>query len=249
MPKLHEINALVSGLKSETEKGVTELYKAVQKEGLFDGFSRTYKPLDEEGGERLPPEGQRVQMKVADVVAQAGRWWSNLWDLVAAQDAGNQHARADVVVDGRVVLPQVPVTTLLFLEKQLNDVETFVSKLPTPDPAEEWEYDPQQDVLKTKPAASHRTKKVPRAHVLYEATDKHPAQVQAYTEDVVTGYWTKTQYTGRVSSKERNAMLARAKALKDAVKVARERANACEAEKKKVAAPLLDFVFGHSETK
>jgi hypothetical protein len=70
-----------------------------------------------------------------------------LWNLVFTQDTGNQSARADIVVDGKVVLANVPVTSLLFLDKQVNDLETFVSKLPTPDPAEEWTHDPNTGAL------------------------------------------------------------------------------------------------------
>jgi hypothetical protein len=177
------------------------------------------------------------------VVSDARAKWSELWDLVATQDRGNQDARADVVVGGEVVLPQVPVTTLLFLEKQLNDLETFLSKLPTPDPGEDWDYDANTDQLKTPVTKTTRTKKVPRNHVVSPATDKHPAQVQVYQEDVVVGHWSKTAYTGRVPAKTRNAWVARAKALRDAVKQAREVANMTEVAKAPVAQKIFDHVL------
>jgi hypothetical protein len=43
-PKLNQVIAIVAGRKADVAKGVTELYHAIQKEGLFDGISRTYKP-------------------------------------------------------------------------------------------------------------------------------------------------------------------------------------------------------------
>ncbi len=81
---------------------------------------------------------------------QAREKWTELWNLVLTQDTGNQSARADVVVAGKTVLANVPVTTLLFLDKQVDDLETFVSKLPTPDPTDEWAHAPNSGLLRSR---------------------------------------------------------------------------------------------------
>ena len=82
-----------------------------------------------------------MQQRADDLIRQAIGKWTELWNLIYTQDLGNQQAKADVVVDGKTLLQQVPVTFLLFLDKQVNDLKTFISKLPTPDPAEEWSHD------------------------------------------------------------------------------------------------------------
>jgi len=84
-------------------------------------------------------------------------------------------ARADVVIDGQTIATDVPVTYLLFLEKQLVDLHTFVKKLPVLDAAESWVRDDSTDSWRTEAVRTIRTKKVPRNHVKAEATDKHPA--------------------------------------------------------------------------
>src|SRR6478609_9194664 len=98
MPKLNQVNALVTARKGEAEKTVTELYKLIQKEQLFAGRERTYRPLDEVNGQKLPAESQRVQQRADDLIRQAREKWTEVWNLVATQDAGNQAAYADVVV-------------------------------------------------------------------------------------------------------------------------------------------------------
>ena len=90
----------------------------------------------------------------------------------------------------------MPVTYLLFLEKQLADLHTFVKKLPVLDAAESWALDASTDCWATEPVQTLRTKKVPRNHVKAEATEKHPAQVEVYYEDVRIGYWTQTKFSG-----------------------------------------------------
>lgn len=244
MPKLNQINAMVTGRKGEVERAVTEIYKILQKEQLFNGRSRQYRPYDEEQGEKLPPESQKVQQEAKKLVEQAVAKWTDLWDLTLTQDAGNQQAKADVLIDGQIVLKDVPVTNLLFLEKQVNDVETFVGKLPTPDPAEDWNYDPAIGLLRSKPAQSIRTKKEPTRFEKAPPTKEHPAQVELLFIDTPVGVWTMIQYSGCILVDEKNAILARIKKLKDAIRVARERANLLDIEPRRASEPLFRYIFG-----
>ncbi len=244
MPKLNQVNAIVTARKGDAEKQITELYKLIQKESLFGGRERTYRPLDEVNGQKLPPESQRVQQRVDDLIRQAREKWAELWNLVYTQDTGNQQAKADIVVDGRTILPNVPVTSLLFLDKQVNDLETFISKLPTPDPAEEWTHDPNTGLLRGRATESVRTSKEPTVIVKYDATKEHPAQTELFTKDVPVGTWTQILYSGSLPADRKNAILARVRKLHDAIKVAKEQANLLEVERLKVGEPLLGFVFG-----
>ncbi len=244
MPKLNQINAVVSARKNEAEKAVTELYKLIQKDALFTGRERMYRPLDEVNGQKLPAESQRVQQRVDDLVRQARDKWTELWNLVLTQDTGNQSARADIVVDGKVILASVPITSLLFLDKQVNDLETFVSKLPTPDPSEEWNHDPNTGLLRSKANESLRTSKEPTVIVKYPATTEHPAQTELFTKDVPVGTWTQILYSGCIATDRKNTILARVRKLQDAIKAAKEQANLLEVERQKAGEPLLEFVFG-----
>ncbi len=240
--KLCQVNALIQGKKSEAQKEVTDCYKLIQKEGLFDGLLRTYQPKDEEG-EPLPSEEKKVQLNYKTILDLAKTKWTELWDLVATQDLGNQQATADIKVGSQVILPAVPVTTLLFLEKQLNDLETFIDKLPTPDPSHDWNFDPNLNQLKTRQQETVRTKKVPKNHVKAAATDKHPAQVEVYMEDIPVGRWLQTLFTGRVPAQTKSQVLSRVKLLKDAVKLAREEANTIKVDPRKIADPIFKFIL------
>ncbi|WP_443732109.1 DUF7873 family protein [Streptantibioticus silvisoli] len=61
------------------------------------------------------------------------------------KERANRAARADVTVEGRTILADVPVTWLLFLEKRLTDLRTFVKKPPVLDAAGSWSPDPSTD--------------------------------------------------------------------------------------------------------
>lgn len=243
MPKLNQIIALTAGKKSQAHKTITEAYQNLQKTSLLEGISRNYKPKDDEG-EQLPPEKKLVQSKVKDSVRGVVAALTDLFDIVATQDQANCQARANVQVDGTVVLKNVPVTTLLFLEKQLVDIHTFVEKLPTLDPGEAWSYNPDVDHYASEPYQTTKTKKVMKNHVKAEATKEHPAQVETYTEDVVVGYWTTIKFSGSIPAKEKNELLDRVRKLQEAVKLAREEANGMEVETKKIGAAVLQHIFG-----
>jgi len=240
--KLNQLIAVLPGKKSAAQEALTQAYHVLQKPDLFSGLTRQYQPKDE-GGEPQPPERKMPQAKVNDLVARATVALTAMMDAVAAQDRANTEARADVVVGGRVLLPQVPVTTLLFLEKQLVDLKAFAEKLPTLDPAEEWEYKADFDYHASKPAQTNRTKKVPKVIEKAPATKEHPAQVELHHEDVWVGTWTTVKFSGAVPAKEKNAILERVAQLSEAVKSAREEANGIEVKPAKLGGPVLDFVF------
>jgi hypothetical protein len=183
-------------------------------------------------------------VKTEQVIADVAAALTRLFDVTATKDWTNCVARADVVVDGRTIAAQVPVTYLLFLEKQLVDLHTFVRKLPVLDAAESWNYDSSADCFATDPVQTLRTRKVPRNHVKAEATEKHPAQVEVYHEDVTVGYWRTVKFSGALPASRVNELIDRVEKLQAAVKFAREDANGTEIEDRKVGERVLGYLFG-----
>jgi hypothetical protein len=243
MARLNQIIAVEKGIKSRSFQELTESHQALQRTTQLAGISRTYRPKDEEG-EQFPPESTRVQVKAEDVIRQTVESLTGLFDVTATKDWTNCKARADVMVDGRALLSQVPATYLLFLEKQLVDLHTFIKKLPVLDAAETWTFDASADCWATEPVQTVKTKKVPRNHVKAEATEKHPAQVEVYYEDVIVGYWRTVKFSGALPAQRINELLARVEKLQQAVKFAREEANNIDAEEQKVGEKVFSYLFG-----
>lgn len=243
MARLNQIIAIEKGIKSRSVQELAAAQQALQKPALQAGIARTYRPKDEEG-EQLPPESNKVQVKAEQVLRQTVEILTKLFDVTATKDWTNCRARADVVVDGQTLLAQVPVSYLLFLEKQLADLQTFIKKLPVLDPAETWAFDPSADCWATEPVQTVRTKKIPRNHVKAEATEHHPAQVEVYYEDVTVGYWRTVKFSGALPASRINELLGRMERLQQAVKFAREEANNTEAEELRVAQRVFQYLLG-----
>jgi hypothetical protein len=240
--RLSQLVAVEKPIKTEAYGTLSAVHHQVQKPPLLAGITRTYRPRDDEG-ELLPPESTRVQLRAIDAIGEVTQALARFYDVTATRDWANTTARADIKVAGATLLRDVPVPYLLFLEKQLQALHTFVEKLPVLDPSEEWMWDQDKGVYRTPAYETQRSKKVPRNHVLAEATPQHKAQVEIIYEDIPVGTWTTVKYSGALPASHVKAILERVNALRDAVKFAREEANATEISQVRVAEPLLNYLF------
>lgn len=242
MARLNQIIAIEKNVKSTSNRDLTDVYQKLDKADLFAGLTRSYKPKADDG-DRYPGETKRVQYTVKDALSGARNALVELFNVTGTKDATNAVAKADIVVDGEVLVKGAPATYLIFVEKQLVDLHTFVSKLPVLSPDEKWSVNEATGLFATEPVETVKTKKVPRNHVLAAATDKHPAQVQVYNEDVVEGYWTLVKFSGAIPLPKRAEILAKIEKLQKAVKFAREQANMVDAVEFAPGKAILDYIF------
>lgn len=245
MTKLNQLVAIERDVKQKAGQEITDAYHLIQKPDLFKGLSRTYKPRDEDG-ELFPSESTRVQVSSNDLFAQIKKSMTRLFDITATKDYSNTlpEARGTVkLADGTVLVDSAPVPFLLYLEKELKDLRTFISKIPTLDPAQNWTLNESNNTYAADAVETARQKKVPVAFVKYQATDKHPAQVEVVHEDVLAGTWTKIEFSGAIPETRRLELDERVVTLLEAVKFAREKANLAEVTDQKVGAAILDYVF------
>jgi hypothetical protein len=221
--KLNQVIAIVKGRKARAQKAITEAYRGWAP-NLLTGLTKNYKPLDEDG-EKLPSESKVVAIKVQTVLEDVLDKLRDYQNVVLTQEYGNQTAKADVRIDGKDILKDVPVTGLLFLEKQLVDLLTFTKALPILSIDKEWKYDNNRGVFITEPEVTSRSKKLPEKVVKYEATKEHPAQVEMFGVDKVVGNWTTVHMSGAIRKENKDNVIKRIEKMQDAVKRAREEAN------------------------
>lgn len=244
MAKLNQIIAVEKGIKSKVYSNLTELNKLVQKSDLFNGLIKKYEKKDEEG-EDLPSEKKKVQYTVTEVLKTVERSLSELMTVTARKDYTNTEAKADVKIGDKTLVVGAPVSFLLFLEKTLTDVRTFVGNLPVLDEGENWTFDEKTGLYNTEVVKTHRTKKVQKPIVLYPATEQHPAQTQLITEDIIAGFWNQVKHSGAIPKTEKAAITERVDNLLKAVKEARESANIHEEVKSpEVGDVIFDYIFG-----
>lgn len=241
--KLNQIIAIEKGVKSRVYGEVTELHKESQKVEPYTGFAKIYRKRDEEG-EEVPPEHKRVRLSAPEVLRKLSAVQTELFDIEATKEWANTEARADVVVEGTVLVSQAPVTWLLFFEKQLTDMRTFIDKMPVLDDAEEWTEDPNTGLYRSARVVTHRTRKTPKVVVKYEATKEHPAQTELIYEDLVIGYWDTVKHSGALPAPRKAALLERLDKLLKATKMAREQANDRDCQRVEVGEKIFRWLVG-----
>lgn len=243
---LSQLLAVRKGVQADVHSTITGLHRDSQKLPLLSGLTRSYRKIDDADPD-LPGEAQRVQVRTDDVLGAVRDAYTRLWDLTATIDVTNCEARGTIRAAGTlersVEVSGVPVSTLLFLEKQLTNLHTIVEKLPELDPAEDWRWDDNASAWASAKTTTVRSKKVPRNHVLAEATDKHPAQVQVWHEDVPVGYWDTVKFSGAIPADRKRQILARLTEVREAVKMAREEANAVPVQDTNVANALFNYIL------
>lgn len=243
MTQLHEILAAQGTVNNRALQAVSAVQEAFRKAPRLQGLTRHYQPTDDLG-ERLPSESVIVQTTVPHQLAELQKALTPAFDLAAQRDWTNTAAKAALKVDGTIIIDNVPVTYLMDLQHRLVELRTLFQQTPVLDPTENWRFDETRGYWVTNEVVTTRTKKIPRNHVKAEATERHPAQVDVYYEDVIVGNWYRTHSSGMLPPAQLALLLARTDNLLTAVQVARAAANSAQViSPPPVGKALFDYLY------
>lgn len=239
MKKLHELLSVEPDLRTEAQKVSDEVRKTLADPRLVTGLIRIFRPLvDDED----PEPDERTEM-ITTATAELDRFnlaMGKFVDSALTKEMTNTEASADLKVGGKVFV--LPATALLNLENRLGEIRKVYAATPTLDPAEIWHYDSDLEVHVSNVRKTFKTRKVPKTHVAYEATEDHPAQVQIYNEDIRVGERETILHSGAVTLARKRLLLSRIDTFSKEVKQARQRANDIEVKKVEIAEIIFDVI-------
>ena len=225
-------------------KIVAETQHVFKGAEMFHGLEKRYEPKLE-NGEPLPGDSKKMVTTVKQRLAWTEAAVIGLLDFEATRDKTNLKAVADLEVDGVVLARDVPVTTLLSLDKRLKEIRAYYDAIPTLDLSKEWtSVSGTIDQFSHGPTVTYRSTKQTRGVILHEATKEHPAQVKEVTEEIQVGAWYTTNISGEIHPGEKAAFLGKIDKLIMAGKSARMKANELEVEPLQVGKALFDFIHG-----
>lgn len=248
MAKLHEVLAVEQGLQTTAKKTNEETIRTFgKKDEHFVQTVRHTEYFAEEDKNLNTTETKAMVTTVFDKLLYNVGPNVKAWDALLQKESTNQHASADIEIDGKVLVANVPATVLLPLITKLQELRAVYEAIPTLAPGPVWEPDPEArtggGVWKARDAdVAFRTKKTIKPIVLHPGDDKHPAQVQAIPEDVPVAKISTTHKSGMLTSAQKSDLLARIDRLLRAVKRALQRANTAEVEKRHMGKELFNFI-------
>jgi hypothetical protein len=248
-PKLHEVLAVESDLAAAAEKISEETVTTfTKKEDHFQGFHKRLEMFSET--RKQEEAGAENSKAVVDTVPSKLAWTATAlrkyWDAVAQKETTNQTARADITIDGVVLVQDAPATFLLGMETRLKKFRAVLEAAPTQAPGIRWVPDPSvgKDIFVSEtPQTAKREEKDFTFRVLYEATDKHPAQIEKWERNVAVGTYYTRHWTSTLSPAAKADLLSRCDTLIRAVKKARMRANEAAVVKVNPAGAMLDYIL------
>lgn len=250
-PVLHEILAV----EKTRNSALGVLFKdTVGKFGKFEYFQGNIKTLkmleDTPQNKILEAQGSAIRSlptTVHETLEYFFRSWVEAEDVQMAKNCTNQTAKADLEFRGEIIVRDVPVDELLGLEKRLEDLRGLLALMPTLNAAMSFLPDPEsgrKGSWKTPQAArTVKTEKETRAVVMYEATDKHPAQIEKISTDKVVGEFSQLEICGAATSLQKAEVLSTMDDLLAECKKARMRANSVPVVSTRIGGVLARLIM------
>jgi hypothetical protein len=248
MAKMHELLAVETDIQGQFRTILEETVKVFKNEHLFKGFSKKLEMFDENESHLNETEHKEIGTTVPQRLDYTSKFICRLLDVRLQKEATNQEASSDLVVDGVTIAKDVPATALLGLESTLKDIRKIYEGIPTLEVGTRWEK--AEDIgpgvfRQFYPEKSKKTRKEFRFQILDPATDKHPAQIEKWEEQLPVGEYTKENLCSMLTSTRKVELLDRISRLSKSVKKARQRANNTEVKKVKIGSEIMKFI--HAE--
>jgi len=250
MTKLHEVLAVEKTRSQAANKLLEETGNKFKKEQYFSGHIKTLRMLADSPENQAIEEAAREEKALPTTVPETLEYLMDFWvkaeDVTFAKNKTNQYANADLFFRGSVLVPNVPVDELLGLETRLEQLRRVLDNMPTLDASKEWE--PTNSGRKGEYVAvsdefTSKTEKTMTPVVLYEATDKHPAQIERVTIDKVVGTFKRRFISGAATSKQKADAIAVLDELLVEAKQARQRANTVEISTDRIGKTISDLIL------
>ena len=226
--------------------------KFKNKQGLFKGERKTYKPI--EGFADEP--SKRSFVTVASTVNEQLQWMKehskDYFDIIFSIEATNAAniARADLVVDGQV-FGNFSTLELLRLKTLLDGkLKSIISEMPVRREDTIWNLsqDPSyvgRDIYESSLDSGYAKTTIKESYILVDPhpdTKRAPIVGEKSTQVNIADY-TSQSFSGEASIRERAEMTVRYEKLYQAVIAALAAANNVEQVESKLGTAVLDYIF------
>lgn len=248
MAKLHELLAVEGDLQGIAKKLSAETQKTFNKSEMFMGTHRKLQMFDDsQQANVVADEFREMVTTVPAKLEYLSKAMIKYFDAVLQKEKTNQTAVADLVVDGETIATAVPATFLLGMESRLKELRAVLEVAPTLAPGLAWVEDVTagKGVYRVQNADEKlKTAKTFMHKVLYEATDRHPAQIEKWEEQVAVGKYITNIQSGMLSPADKSDLLGRLDTMIQSVKKARMKANMTDVVQAEIGKQMFKYILG-----
>jgi hypothetical protein len=238
--------AVEGDLQGIAKKLTEETIRTFAKPDHFIGQHRHLEMFDaSEQAKVVADEYKEIVTTVPDKLGYLNEAVAKFFDAVLQKETTNQSAKADLVVDTIVIAKDVPATFLLGLESKLKELRQAYESAPTLAPGIAWKKDTNLGsgiYVQENPDVKLKSAKTFMHKVLYEATDKHPAQIEKWEEQIPVGKYITNVQSGMLSPADKSKLLGRIDKLIQATKKARMKANMVDVVEVAVGEAIFSYI-------
>ncbi len=246
--KLHQVLAVERDLENQKKKIIGETRKVLGEHHLFNGMLKTLNMFDE--GRKREEDGQSTSTQpTTDVMTRINYtipFITRHLDCVFQKESTNTKAVADIIIDGDILMKDVPATMLLAMEREFTGYREIFQNIPVMQSGIEWAKDDTiaGNFFKTStPIKTQKVEKDIEYRVVVQPTKEHPAQIKEVPITKQVGEYTEYKWSGCVTLAKKADLLSRLEAFIQAVKKARARANAQEVQKVESTKSIFDWIL------
>ncbi len=248
MAKLHELLAVEGDLQGTVKKLSLETQKTFSKSEMFLGTHRKLVMFDASQQDSVVADDYREMVTTVPAkLDYLSKSMTKYFDAVLQKEKTNQSAVADLVVDGETIATGLPATFLLGMESRLKELRQVLEVAPTLAPGLAWIDDVTagKGVYRVQnPDEKLKTAKTFMHKVLYEATDRHPAQIEKWEEQVAVGKYITNISSGMLSPSDKSELLGRLDTMIQSVKKARMKANMTDVVPAEIGKQMFKYILG-----
>lgn len=256
MGKLHELLAVEPDAEGKAKGILAGTISTLRnKEQLFSGQTRTLTLFANNGENSVENEAieakERINRPVAAIVPDNLNYvavaLADYYDVLFQKNLTNNEAKADIVLDGVVIVKDVPATFLLTAETRLvKEIRPLILEIPTLDPAVQWTLDENigRGIYRSDKTTTLKTQTDVEHVRLQQSTDKH---ADTFTQKSIVkniGKYEDQKFSGLITSADKARYLENLDRLIRAIKEARQRANTQEVSTEKIGDLLFKQIFG-----
>jgi hypothetical protein len=246
MGKLHELLAVEGDLAGTAKKLAEEAIKTFSKPNHFLSSHRHVAMFNaEEQSKVIADEHQNMDTTVTEKLDYLAEAVAKYFDAVLQKEMTNQTAVADLKIGSVTIGNKIPATFLLGMENKLKELRQVYESIPTLAPGIPWKLD--ETLGKGVYRMEHADEKIKTAktfqfRVLYEATDKHPAQIEKWEDQIPVGKIITNVTSGMLSPADKSALLGRLDRMIQAVKAARCKANMADVVEESIGTRMFQYI-------
>lgn len=250
--------SVLLGLREKLEKtfgGMLDdfIQKFKNKQGIFQGWNKTYESLEDFADDPTKRSFQKVSGTVKEQLDWFKHYTKDYFDTVLSIEKTNATGiSADLVVAGKT-WGQYSVLELLRLKSIMDGkLKAIIGELPIRDEKVIWnkttkDYYGERDVWETPTVEGFSKTTLKRTEVvndphIKDAPNRPPVAVQIETQ-VNVGHFTEQKFSGEITMLQRAEILAKYDQLYNGIIEALENSNNIDAQESDLGKKFIEYIF------